>query len=84
MLRLQRMISTEKAEENLGKTFEVLIDYFDEQTGYYVGHTQYQSPTVDFGVLVEGSQLEVGQFVDVKFVGFDGENYIGECYESTK
>lgn len=84
ILRLQRMIASEKAEENLGKTFSVLVDYFDEQSGYYVGHTEFQSPTVDFGVVIDVSALEVGQFVNVKFVGFDGENYIGECYESTK
>ncbi|MGN1200944.1 MAG: 30S ribosomal protein S12 methylthiotransferase RimO [Candidatus Caccovivens sp.] len=79
MLRLQRKIASEKAKENINETFTVLIDYFDEQTGRYIGHTQYQSPTVDFGVAIDASALDVGQFVNVKFIGFDGENYIGEC-----
>ena len=62
-----------------------MIDYFDENKGVFVGHTEFLSPTVDFGVeIVDNGNIEVGQFVDVKFVDFDGENFKGECYEFTK
>jgi len=59
-----------------------LIDYFDESKGVYVGHTEFLSPTVDFGVEIEDNKnIEIGKFVDVRFVDFDGENYKGEYYE---
>lgn len=83
--KLQRKIAETKAKEKLGKIFKVLIDYFDEETGNYVGHTEFLSPTVDFGVTIEDNKnIDVGKIVNVKFIGFDGENYIGEYYESTK
>ena len=83
--KIQSKIATEKAREIMGKVFTVLVDYFDENTGYYMGHTEFLSPTVDFGVkIVDNENIKVGQFVQVKFVDFDGENYKGEFYESSK
>lgn len=83
--KIQTKIASENAKEKLGKVFKVLIDYFDENKGVYVGHTEYLSPTVDFGVEIEDNKkVEAGKFVDVKFVDFDGENYKGEYYELTK
>ena len=83
--KIQSKIATEKAREIMGQVFTVLVDYFDENTGYYMGHTEFLSPTVDFGVkIVDNEDINVGQFVQVKFVDFDGENYKGEYYESSK
>jgi ribosomal protein S12 methylthiotransferase len=83
--KLQAGIVFEKAKENMGKVFKVLIDYFDENRGIYVGHSEFLSPTVDFAVEIEDNiNIETGKFVDVQFVGFDGENYKGVYYESSK
>ncbi len=83
--KLQTKLASEKAKEKIGKVFEVLIDYFDEIKGVYVGHTEILSPTVDFGVEIEDNRnIDVGKFVYVKFVDFDGENFKGEYYESSK
>ncbi len=83
--KLQNSIATEKAKMLLGKEFCVLVDYFDESKGVYVGHTEFLSPTVDFGVeIVENENVAPGKFVNVRFVGFDGENFKGEYYESSK
>lgn len=83
--KIQTRIASEKAREKIGKVFKVLIDYFDENKGIYVGHTEFLSPTVDFGVeIVDNNNIEVGKFVMVKFVDFDGENFKGEYYESSK
>ena len=58
---------------------EVLVDYFDEITGEYVGHTQNLSPTVDFGVrFVDNGNIEISTFVKVKIVDFDGSFLKGE------
>lgn len=83
--KLQSKVASQKAKEKMGKVFKVLVDYFDETKGVYVGHTEFLSPTVDFGVeIVDNENVKVGQFVTVKFVDFDGENYKGEYYESSK
>lgn len=83
--KIQNEISTEKALHKMGQEFVVLIDYFDETKGFFVGHTEFLSPTVDFGVeIVDNGNIRVGDFVKVRFVDFDGTNYKGECYEFTK
>lgn len=83
--KIQQKISLEKAKALMGREFTVLIDYFDEKTGYWMGHTEFLSPTVDFGVeIVDNNKIQAGEFVKVMFKDFDGENFKGECYESTK
>ncbi len=83
--KVQNRIATKKAVCRLGKIYKVLLDYFDETEGVFVGHTEFLSPTVDFGVkIVDNGNMKAGDFVNVKFVDFDGENFKGECYESSK
>ncbi len=83
--KLQTKVASENAKERIGKVFKVLIDYFDETKGVYVGHAEFLSPTVDFGVEIEDNKnVETGKFVDVKFVDFDGQNFKGVYYEFTK
>lgn len=83
--KIQSKVSTEKARQKMGRVFNVLIDYFDQEKGIFVGHSEFLSPTVDFEVeIVDNGNIKVGDFVSVKFIDFDGNNYKGECYEFTK
>ena len=83
--KLQNKIAFEHALKMLGENYKTLIDYFDESTGFFVGHTEFLSPTVDFGVqIVDNGNIKVGDFVYVNFQSFDGENFKGEVYESSK
>ena len=83
--KLQHEIVFEKAKWLLGQNFRVLVDSFDSSTGFFMGHTEFFSPRVDFGVKINyNEKVEVGNFVNVKFNSFDGENFKGECYEFTK
>ena len=83
--KLQHEIVFEKAKWLLGQNFRVLVDSFDSSTGFFMGHTEFFSPRVDFGVEINyNKKVEVGNFVNVKFNSFDGENFKGECYEFTK
>ncbi|MBE7075679.1 MAG: 30S ribosomal protein S12 methylthiotransferase RimO [Clostridiales bacterium] len=83
--KIQGELAFEKAEQKIGKSFKVLVDYFDENTGYFVGHTEFLSPSVDFGVeIVDNENIKVGEFVEVKFTDFDGANFKGVYYESSK
>lgn len=83
--KLQHEIVFEKSKGLLGQNFRVLVDSFDSSTGFFMGHTEFFSPRVDFGVEINyNEKVEVGNFVNVKFNSFDGENFKGECYEFTK
>ena len=83
--KLQHEIDIKKAKGLLGQNFRVLVDSFDSSTGFFMGHTEFFSPRVDFGVEINyNEKVEVGNFVNVKFNSFDGENFKGECYEFTK
>ena len=74
-----------RARIHLGKSHKTLVDYFDDSTGLFVGHTEFLSPTVDFNVkIVDNGNIKVGDFVMVKFLSFDGADYKGEVYESSK
>ncbi len=76
---LQNEIATEHAKNLIGKSFKTLIDFFDESRGIFVGHTEFLSPTVDFGVeIADNGNIEPNKFYEVTFVDFDGENYKGE------
>lgn len=76
---IQHEIVFEQAKDMLGKEFKVLVDSFNSSTGNFIGHTEFFSPTVDFGVeIIYNEKIEVGTFVNVKFISFDGENFKGE------
>ena len=76
--KLQAKIAYEKAKELLGKEVVAIVDAFDQTSSFYIAHTEKQSPGVDFGVLVSGENIEVGQTIKVKITSFDGENFGGE------
>lgn len=77
--KTQNLIASEIAKEQLNKEVLVLVDYFDEKTGEFVGHTQKLAPTVDFDVrFVDNGNIDVAQLVKVKIYDFDGASYKGE------
>ncbi len=78
--KLQQQISFEKISSQIDSTVEVLVDYFDESMGEYVGHSQYLSPMVDFGIrFVDNGKVKPRDIVKVKIFDFDGTDFIGEC-----
>ena len=77
--KVQNQIALEKAKEMMGQEIEVLVDYFDESTGEYVGHSQKLSPLVDFGVrFVDNGNINCAQIIKVKIYDFDGSDFKGE------
>ena len=78
--KIQNKIATELAGKKIGQSYKTLIDFFDDNKGVFVGHTEFLSPTVDFGVeIVDNGKIKTGEFVTVKFTDFDGQNFKGEC-----
>lgn len=76
---IQNKIFIEKALEEVGKIHDVIVDRFDEHTGEYLGHSQFLSPTVDFGIrFVDNGFVKLGENVKVKIYDFDGSDFKGE------
>jgi ribosomal protein S12 methylthiotransferase len=65
----------------VGKTLKVVCDSVDPVLQSSITRTEGQSPDVDPVVAVTG-QLSVSGYYDVKIVGVDGQNLIGEPCET--
>ncbi len=77
--RLQNEIFAELAALELGKTYDVLVDGFDEASGEYYGHSEALSPNVDFGVrFVDNGSCNIADIVKVKYLDFDGSDFKGD------
>ncbi|MGM9758946.1 MAG: 30S ribosomal protein S12 methylthiotransferase RimO [Parabacteroides sp.] len=65
LMRIQERISSDIQESKIGQTFRVIVDR--EESDYYVGRTEYDSPDVDPEVLLRKDHpLQIGQFYQVK------------------
>ncbi len=68
IMALQEEISLEINESKIGSILKVIIDR--EESDYFIGRTEYDSPEVDPEVLIEkDSALKVGEFYTVKVTG---------------
>lgn len=64
LMALQEEISFDIQQEKVGQTYKVIIDR--EESDYYVGRTEYDSPEVDPEVLItKDTKLKVGEFYNV-------------------
>ncbi len=67
LMQLQENISLELNEKKIGQELSVIIDR--EESDFYVGRTQWDSPEVDPEVLIEKHHiLNIGEFYKVRVV----------------
>jgi ribosomal protein S12 methylthiotransferase len=81
LMALQNRISMEKQKKWIGKTISVIIEgKSSNNPEYFLGRSQYQAPDVDGVVLVKSDNvsLKVGEIVQVKIIGSDVYDLIGE------
>jgi ribosomal protein S12 methylthiotransferase len=70
LMLLQEEISEERLKRKIGKTMTVLVDEVDEEGA--VARSPSDAPEIDGVVYIEdGSQLNVGDFVEVKIIDSD-------------
>ncbi len=78
LMEVQSKISYEKLEERVGREYQVLIDYIDEE-GHGVGRSMYESPDVDGVITIEKAKdLSAGDLVKVKITAHDEHDLEGE------
>ncbi len=61
---IQEKISLNRNKTFIGRTIPVIIDYYDEKKGVFVGRTKYDAPEVDNIVLAKGA-VTVGEIQDI-------------------
>lgn len=77
--KIQEKIAAERARSEIGHSVKVLVDNFDEESGLFVGHTNFLSPLVDFNVkIVDNGSVEIGNIYDMVLTDFYGNSYEGE------
>lgn len=64
IMEVQQEISFELNQQKIGKTFKTLID--KKEAGRYLGRTEFDSVEVDNEVVVQGKDLRIGEFANVR------------------
>ncbi|GGV85918.1 ribosomal protein S12 methylthiotransferase RimO [Streptomyces griseoloalbus] len=76
--RLAEELVSQRAEERVGETVQVLVESVDEAEGVY-GRAAHQAPETDGQVLLtSGEGLCVGRMVEAKVVGTEGVDLVAE------
>lgn len=82
IMEVQQNISREKHKAFIGKTVEVVVEGFSEETDLLLqGRTSQQAPDIDGVVLINDGQAKVGEFVKVKITESMEYDLIGEIVE---
>ncbi|WP_320112634.1 30S ribosomal protein S12 methylthiotransferase RimO [Draconibacterium orientale] len=77
IMEVQQYISAELNQQKVGKEFDVIIDR--EESDYYVGRTEFDSPEVDGEVYITtDEELKNGTIVKVKITGAEDYDLYGE------
>ena len=76
LMEQQIPIAEKLNEQLIGSVHKVIIDRKEED--YYVGRTQFDSPEVDPEVIIAAANLEIGAFYNIKIVGYDMYDLLGE------
>ncbi|MEV0323135.1 30S ribosomal protein S12 methylthiotransferase RimO [Streptomyces sp. NPDC050658] len=82
--RLAEELTSQRADERLGETVEVLVESVDEEDGV-IGRAAHQAPETDGQIRLTGSTggegPQVGRMVVAKVVGTEGVDLVAECLE---
>lgn len=84
LMNVQRELVLKQSQENIGKTYDVLIESEEEE--YYIGRNQGMAPEIDGLIFIKKNEsLAVGDIIPVKIMESAEYDLIGVvCYESSK
>lgn len=76
LMMAQEKIAGEINKQKIGKTLKVIIDR--EESDYYIGRTEFDSPEVDPEVLINKEHtLSIGSFYDIRITDTQSYDLIG-------
>lgn len=83
---IQTKIADDLNLKRIGEEVEVMMDEYNQEANYYLGHDMKNSPEVDFSFIITTDQeLKIGQIYKVKISDYKNTYFIGEyLYESSK
>ncbi len=78
LMEIQEQISDEINATRVGKTYDVLIDRFED--GNYIGRTEFDSPEVDNEVIIDAGEnhLRIGDFSKIKITDSSAFDLYGQ------
>lgn len=77
LMLLQQKISYELNCEKINTTLKVIID--DENENFYLGRTEFDSPEVDNGILIDKEEkLEIGNFYNARIIDANTFDLVGK------
>jgi len=77
LMLLQQEISYKLNREKINTTLKVIID--DENENFYLGRTEFDSPEVDNGVLIDKEEkLEIGNFYNARIIDANTFDLVGK------
>ncbi len=77
LMDIQYAVTQSINEQKLGKIYKTIID--EKSDGGYIGRAYFDSPEIDSNIVfTSDNDLNVGEFADVKIIGIDGYDLIGE------
>ena len=83
IMEVQQNISREKHKSFIGRTVQVLVEGYSEETELLLqGRTSQQAPDIDGVVLINDGQAQIGDFVQVRITESMEYDLIGEIVES--
>ncbi len=79
IMQQQYEIFSLKQENKVGTVMTAIVDGFDEDNMLYMGRTYMDAPEIDSSVIISTEdELQQGQFVQVKIIGVDDCDLVGE------
>lgn len=79
VMEVQQNISRKKHKDFIGKTIEVVVEGYSEETDLLLqGRMSQQAPDIDGVVLINDGQAKIGEFVKVKVTDSMEYDLIGE------
>ena len=80
--KIQDRIAFKNNQSKIGNVEEVLVDSYDQTSGYFEARTNKMSPNVDYCVKIPSSEnVEVGKFYKVTLTDFIDYYFIAKLYE---
>ena len=83
-MSIQREICLQKNADQVGKTIPILVEGVDKEEEFLVtGRTPTQAPDIDGQVLIESSDVQVGEIVPMRITGSTDYDLIASTIESS-
>ena len=80
IMQRQLDIFERKQSERIGRTYEVLVDGYDEDDMLYYGRTYMDCAEIDSRVIISTErELTPGEFVTVRIIGVDDIDLVAEA-----